>query len=533
MRVERQTLADRKASSWASVWPRVPLSARGLTALGGVLYLLGFGAPSLAASPTAVQIPMPKPPSEEAPSPEPAKPEQKPDATPAKPDAAPMSKEELERLSKSVSDRDLKEVEKKLEQSRQEQKALRDKADALAQEIEALQKELVSAADAAQDTEENLSGLEDKLKDLNQREQALKTELVSRNDQLREVLTALERQASRPPEAILVQPMPAQDAIRSAILLRSVVPQLHDKAGALRSQLAELLALRKQISGQKRDIAQTGKKLDKQQSKLASLLERKQALQKSTLEASDAAAKRADELASNASSMRDLLERLEVERKRREEEERQRQQAEARRVAALLASKPNAPEPAKPPAAKKDERPRPVEPPPSAEPQTAVLSSTPDPEPPPNDEPAKITPAVAHSPTQRLRSFEEQRGRMPLPARGQIVARYGQSDGLGTAQKGIVLKTRAKAQIVAVADGMVAFAGSFRGYGQLLIMEHSGGYHTLLSGMSRIDVAVGQKILAGEPVGVMDDSDGPNLYLELRQDGQPINPLPWLTARKG
>ena len=120
-----------------------------------------------------------------------------------------------------------------------------------------------------------------------------------------------------------------------------------------------------------------------------------------------------------------------------------------------------------------------------------------------------------------------------MPARGQIIARYGQSDGLGSAQKGIVLRTRPRAQVVAPADGVVAFAGSFRGYGQLLIMEHSGGYHTLLSGMSRIDATVGQRILAGEPVGVMDSSEDPNLYLELRQDGQPINPLPWLTAGKG
>lgn len=513
--------------------------------------LLLSSPPLWAASPSAIQSPMPKPPADLPPAPEAKpeikseekadpKPEAKPEAKPAPaPVSAPMSNEELERLSKAVSERDLKAVEKKLEESRQEQKALQAKAEALAQEINSLQQELISAAGAAQDTEENLSDLEGRLSGLSEREKTLRNELSSRDTQLLEVLTALERQAMRPPEALLVQPMPAADAIRSAILLRSAVPQLHDMAGTLRGQLQELLDLRKQISTQRRDIAREGAKLTKQQTRLNDLLTRKQTLQKSTLEASDAATKRAEDLAASASSMRDLLDRLEVERKRREDEERKRQQEEARRVAALLASKPAAPKPPEPVVAKAD--PVKVDP---ARADAPKAEPTPPPDPaetPRASEPAAelqtasvvTPPAPAHGKSQKLRSFEELRGQMPLPARGQITSHYGQTDGTGPTQKGLVLKTRPRAQVVAVADGVVAFAGSFRGYGQLLIMEHSGGYHTLLSGMNRIDAVVGQRILAGEPVGVMDDSDGPSLYVELRQDGQPINPLPWLTARKG
>ena len=87
--------------------------------------------------------------------------------------------------------------------------------------------------------------------------------------------------------------------------------------------------------------------------------------------------------------------------------------------------------------------------------------------------------------------------------------------------------------MVAPFDGTVAFAGPFRGYGQLLIIEHSEGYHTLLAGMGRIDTVVGSRVLAGEPVGVMDNEGAPSLYVELRRDGQPINPLPWLADRAG
>jgi murein hydrolase activator len=78
----------------------------------------------------------------------------------------------------------------------------------------------------------------------------------------------------------------------------------------------------------------------------------------------------------------------------------------------------------------------------------------------------------------------------------------------------------------------VVFAGPFRGYGQLLIIEHSEGYHSLMAGMGRIDTSVGARVLAGEPIGAMAEDGTPSLYVELRRDGQPINPLPWLADRK-
>jgi septal ring factor EnvC (AmiA/AmiB activator) len=121
-----------------------------------------------------------------------------------------------------------------------------------------------------------------------------------------------------------------------------------------------------------------------------------------------------------------------------------------------------------------------------------------------------------------------------VPARGRIVRRFGQSDGSGGDTKGITIETRPAAQVVAPREGEVVFAGPFRGYGQLLIIAYGGGYHVLLAGMSRIDAAVGDKVLAGEPVGGMNSSSDakPSLYLELRREGRPINPLPWLAASR-
>jgi septal ring factor EnvC (AmiA/AmiB activator) len=126
-------------------------------------------------------------------------------------------------------------------------------------------------------------------------------------------------------------------------------------------------------------------------------------------------------------------------------------------------------------------------------------------------------------------------GRLTLPARGEIVRNFGDSAEYGATSKGITLRTRPGAEVVAPYDGQVVFAGPFRGYGQILIIEHSEGYHTLLSGLSRIDAAPGQWVLAGEPVGIMGTREGgsPELYIELRRNGRPINPLPWLALHNG
>jgi len=90
------------------------------------------------------------------------------------------------------------------------------------------------------------------------------------------------------------------------------------------------------------------------------------------------------------------------------------------------------------------------------------------------------------------------------------------------------LETAPGAQVVAPFEGRIVYAGNFRGYGELLIIEHGEGYHSLLSGLARIDSAMGQWVVSGEPVGVMGRSDrgNPVLYVELRRNGHPINPLP-------
>jgi septal ring factor EnvC (AmiA/AmiB activator) len=152
----------------------------------------------------------------------------------------------------------------------------------------------------------------------------------------------------------------------------------------------------------------------------------------------------------------------------------------------------------------------------------------------------KPTPGAAMGKPGRIEPeipFEEANGRLPLPAHGRKVLRFGEKTQFGGQSKGIVLETRQGAQVTSPCDGWIVYAGEFRSYGQLLIINAGGGYHVLLAGLSQIDVQPGQFVLAAEPVGTMSGrsqqaqpasaSSAPVLYVEFRKGGTPIDPDPW------
>ncbi|HXZ45658.1 MAG TPA: peptidoglycan DD-metalloendopeptidase family protein, partial [Pseudolabrys sp.] len=150
-------------------------------------------------------------------------------------------------------------------------------------------------------------------------------------------------------------------------------------------------------------------------------------------------------------------------------------------------------------------------------------------------DPARLAPAIA---------FASARGQVPIPVNGVKLKEFGAPDGSGGQEKGLSIATRAGAQVTAPADGWVVYAGPFRSYGQLLILNVGGGYHILLAGMDRISVELGQFVLTGEPVAVMGNgshiaavlatgSSQPVLYVEFRKDGIPVDPGPWWAAGEG
>jgi septal ring factor EnvC (AmiA/AmiB activator) len=130
--------------------------------------------------------------------------------------------------------------------------------------------------------------------------------------------------------------------------------------------------------------------------------------------------------------------------------------------------------------------------------------------------------------------FHQARAQLPLPAQGKRVLGFGDKTQFGGQSKGIVIETRHGAQITSPSDGWVVYAGPFRSYGQLLIINAGNGYHVLLAGMSQIDVQLGQFVLTAEPVGSMAaapkpviQDNAPVLYVEFRKEGRPIDPDPW------
>jgi septal ring factor EnvC (AmiA/AmiB activator) len=118
------------------------------------------------------------------------------------------------------------------------------------------------------------------------------------------------------------------------------------------------------------------------------------------------------------------------------------------------------------------------------------------------------------------------------PTEGRIARSFGAREGEAPAAQGALLRTRASAQIISPAAGEITYAGPFRSYGQVLILNLDGGYAVVLTGLATISARVGERVRAGQPVGEMPASDtpAPELYVEVRREGRPVDPGRWLSA---
>ena len=113
--------------------------------------------------------------------------------------------------------------------------------------------------------------------------------------------------------------------------------------------------------------------------------------------------------------------------------------------------------------------------------------------------------------------------KLNTPVRGKLVVRYGEKTALGLKSDGWRIHTRGDAIVMAPADGVVKFADSFRGFGKVIIMSHKNGYNTVMTNMGSIDALVGQEVLAGEPIGRMNENK-PEMYLEVRRGKDSVDP---------
>ena len=430
----------------------------------------------------------------------------------------------------TAPDQKLKAVEQKLEAGKQQSEQLDKQAEALAAERARLQDASVAAAKSAQDYEGRLTELEGQLASLDA--QAATKQAALAADQQREaaLLSALEKLSQNPPEAMLFGPASPVDQVRGAMLLGAAVPQLEAEAKELQATLAEVKRLRAEITAKRTEMGQKQAALDAERTRIGIMIRQKAALEGQAREAQGQTQKKLAALSSEASDLKDLIVRLERERQERAEAERKRAE-EARQKAEQAAAAKAEARRKQAEAAARDAMVGGVAPRDTMAAGTAPRDNMPE------------STAIAVAPPERPRGTDPlaprggsrklEPGRYAVPVAGEIVKRFGETDGFQDA-KGLTIRTRSAAQVVAPFDGQIMFAGPFKGYGQILIIDHGGGYHSLLAGIDQIEATVGQRVVAGEPVGVMKSGEpNPSLYLELRRQGQPINPLPWLVARDG
>lgn len=363
---------------------------------------------------------------------------------------------------------------------------LTDEIDALKKDHATITATLIQAAMTEKKLGQDVEDISDRLDKLREQQGGIRQSLLARREVLAEVLGALERMGLNPPPALLVKPEDALSSVRSAILLGAVVPQLRSETEVLLTDLKELTRVTASIEAEHQRLTETIAEQVAERQRLDLLLAEKDRLQKQQQMALAEEQHRAETLAARATSLKDLIASLEKEIvDRRSLEEQARKPGDTARAAVPI-----------------PESNRLVEPVP----------------------------------------FSRMLGKLVLPVVGQRARRFGGDDGNGGVMLGDTVATHSSAIVTAPADGSVLYAGPFRSYGQLLILNAGDGYHVVLAGMARISVSTGQSVLAGEPVGAMGEAKvastaaskadaGPELYVEFRKDGKPVDPAPWWAVR--
>ena len=227
-------------------------------------------------------------------------------------------------------ERQVEQIEEELRASQARDQRLQAEAEALAREIEDLRRRTVNAARLTQDTEDQLTELENRLIDLHDEETRLRRSLDGQQERMLAVLTGLQRLSLRPEESLLVQPAPLADTLRGAILLRAAVPELNNRVSTLRDELQRLHDVRAEIGRQHEAIGVTVNQLARQNNELEALLAQKTRLRSTTEAERVALAARTETLARDAADLRDLIARLEAERREAERLEAERLEAERR-----------------------------------------------------------------------------------------------------------------------------------------------------------------------------------------------------------
>ncbi|MBV8568037.1 MAG: peptidoglycan DD-metalloendopeptidase family protein [Methylobacteriaceae bacterium] len=406
---------------------------------------------------------------------------------PQDPPAAPASGPQVE----------LRGVEDTMQASQEQRRKLEAEIETMRADRARLNAALIETTGNVQATETKIVEVEKRLDTLTGSEDAIRRSLESRRDVIAEVLAALQRMGRKPPPAVLVRPNDMLEAVRTSMLLGAVVPELRAETEALATDLGELVRLRQAIIADRTMLQANLGTLAAERQRLAALVEARQGSLASAEKALDVERQRAADLARQAASLKELIARMESESSPAARAAEEARKAEAAQRHAAEAE--------------------------SDDVKARIAAA-------PFKDPARLAPQIA---------FVDTKGLLPLPAAGTLLKAFGDPDAFGGSERGLSLATRPSAIVSSPTDGWVVFAGPYRTYGELLIINAGGGYYVVLAGMDRINVDVGQFVLVGEPVAAMGDgtaktaaaiaigSAGPILYVEFRKDGAAIDPGPW------
>lgn len=369
--------------------------------------------------------------------------------------------------------RELQRAETALERAEAERRARLGELTALQAQLFTLGTAMQRAAADLRQHEKTIAAIGVSLAELEEQRNARQAELAARRAQIGNVVGALVRLTALPPEAALMGSGSSDDRLRTALLLSSLAPRLEARAALLSHDIAEIRKAEAKIAAERERLAAARADLERRYATLEGVVAQKNALLAEQAAAADKTAAIAQRLAKSAASLREFIGRVDAERNARQaavEAERQRRTAAA--VARGLPAPPR------------------------------------------------------ETPPLRLAGLQGQEGGLIAPVSGWIIYRFGEGERHFT--EGVTLGAPPGTPVLAPADGRVVYAGPFRDYGVLLIIEHGGGFHSVLTGLDDSGVAAGEWVLAGEPLGRT--AGHGSLYVEIRRNGLPVDPLAWFTV---
>ncbi len=375
----------------------------------------------------------------------------------------------------------LADLQDQLSSSDAKQHELATAAEIVAQGEKDIADQLISVAAQIQNKEQILTNLEERAADLDAEDKILKQELSKKKALLAEMLAGLQRLEQNPPPALVVEPHDIISALRGAMMFGAIVPNMKDEANALIAQLQRHKDIGLQLQQAQTEAAETFAELKASRESLAVLLEEKHKLAASLNSELERETAVTVQLGKQATSLQQLLGKI-AEQRAKDDALRSAKQAA---VEAELAR------------------------------QRAILAK----------------PRVA---------MAKARGKLEYPVMGRILANFGDNTETGQRFEGVAFVARKEAEVISPVDGTVEFAGPFRSYGQVLILNAGDGYLVLLAGLRRISAVIGQQVQAGEAVGQLGKNaasanlvagniggDRPVLYVEFRKQGKPVDPSDW------